>query len=127
MAGQEMVEVGDLGVDSDALREVLRYCEMHGYVPPPALPRSSPSSLNAIVSDPRDLSFLQSLDSDRLLKVLSAAHALDIRSLKELICAYIALSIGSNDLVTMETELEMSVRVGEKEEDWLRGKYLGKK
>jgi len=113
------VELAGLDIDSNTLRLLLGFCELHHFTPPAKLPRHS----NPLLHSPLDFTFLSSLNYDQLERLLSASHALIMKRLKERLCAYIAVEVGRKDVVELASEFGESLLVSEAEEELLKAKY----
>lgn len=117
------MELSGLDINSNTLQLIIRFCELHSFTPPPKLTHKPCASLESLLS-PQDLTFLRSLTYDQVERLLSAAHALIMKQLKERLCAYIAVEIGQKDIVELQTEFGEELMISEAEEEWLRATYV---
>lgn len=113
------MELAGLDINSNTLRLLLNFCELHHFTPPAKLPRLPDSLLHS----QQDWTFLSNLNYDQLERLLSASHALIMKRLKERLCAYIAVEVGRKDIVELTSEFGESLLISEAEEELLKAKY----
>lgn len=93
------------GIKSQEFQLIVQYCEHHNYVHPPEIVRPlQHNELKKCVNDEWDVSFINSLDFEKVTDLLVAADILKCTSLCDLCYARIALFFRTTPLQDLKKE-----------------------
>jgi hypothetical protein len=121
---EEEIDLGILEIDSSSLQLILNYCEHHQYTEPAPLQRTvSNNDFSSYVADPWDVEYINSLDTERLLRLVKAANKLAIRPIVELVSIKVASVFAGKTEEELQDLISMDVAVDRDMEDWLKQEY----
>jgi hypothetical protein len=120
---EEDIDISHLEIDSFSFSCILNYLSAHKDNPPVLIARPIKSDNIEDLAESWDAEFIRSLDSDQLTCLAKSAMKLELKSLLDLCCAYLATKVQKLPLLTVEEYLGFPLTFTKEDECILKSIY----
>ncbi|CAG9327665.1 unnamed protein product [Blepharisma stoltei] len=122
---ESQIHLEPLEIDDEPLRLILTYLEHHEFKPLNlASCHLNSGDLVSHLYDTWDAEFVEGIEIESLLKLLLASQRLDIKTLTEIICMKIAITLRLKDKETLSEEYKENLVPISEHEAWLQEEYF---